>query len=462
VVVSTGPEASVHTRMRLDTQVENGENQGTRQPSRPGIVILALAILYPAFMIQFGVNYSRISNIDFPSFWCAAQAAFEHGTSPYAREYLQTLLPAQKVFPLVPEMKEFPYQMFIYPQETELPAQHVFPFLHAPPSLLAFFPLSLFSYEAARKGFLVLNHLLLLFLMYFVPIKLLGLKARKHALLLILGAAYTFSFYPLVVLLNHGQVNLVLAAALCLFWFWVREDKPILASLALVFSILLKTYPAVLLLFLVLCRKFRAFVLSSLLLFAALTLSLLVLPEMLWEQWLGSILPTGGYASTPLGLFSPAAVWNQSLNGFLSRIFTESQWSPNPLVDSPMIARTLCYLGALSLLAASSWAVLQRYRRDSETAFDWAMLLFFPLMFLIAPLAWEHHLVYVLVTAAALLIAALQSWDQNVRLTGLTVLSVLVLATQGLLAFKFYAVLALWALALERALSSEEGLVEGS
>lgn len=412
------------------------------------LIAAFFVILYPAFVIQFGVNYLKITNVDLPSFWCAAEAAFEHQASPYERDYLQTLLPAQHGYLMMPETREFPHQYYVDPEQIERHDQHVFPFLHAPPSLLVFFPLSLLSYEHARVATLVLNHLLVLFLLWFVPVKIIGLSPRSDTLSVILGMAYVLVFYPMVIVLNHGQVNLILAAALCLFWYWIRNDRPALAGFGLVVSILLKTYPVVLLLFLLVCRKFRALFYSTALLALALIVSFVWLPDVLWEEWLGRILPTGGYASTPAGLFSPAAIWNQSLNGFISRLFLVSKWSPEPLYHSPRLAKLLCYLANATLVGASAAAVYFRYGRSHARAFDWAMLLFFPLMFLIAPFAWEHHLVYVLISVLVLLAAAVEYLDGRTVIAVLIFACAMVMAIQGIREVKFFAVFGLWAVTL--------------
>ncbi|MEW6265743.1 MAG: glycosyltransferase family 87 protein [Thermodesulfobacteriota bacterium] len=390
-------------------------------------------ILYPPFLYHYGYKFLNIINTDLPSFWCAAQAAFKLDTPPYDRNFLQTLLSSQ----------------------------HVYPFLYPPPSLFFFYPLSKLSYAEARLAVLAVNHVLVLFLIWFLPIKLMRLSIWKDTLAIVWSSVYILFFYPLALLLDHGQINLLLACSLYLFWFFSRSNRSLPAAIFLVIGIMLKTYPILVILFLLICKKYRIITYSLLLSAGLTTLSLLILPVNFWTDWLLQVAPSGGYTQTPLGLFSPAALGNQSLNGFFARLFTEHVWEAMPILINPALAKALTYASAAVLLSVSLYAVYKRHIKNAAHAFNWAMLIFLPLMYLVAPLSWEHHQVYLLAGIIILFVAALKGELDSIPFSILVLLSAATICLRGLLAFKFAAILFLWYVAVALALADKPGFLIG-
>lgn len=204
---------------------------------------------------------------------------------------------------------------------------------------------------------------------------------------------------------------------------------PVGAAL-LVLAVLLKTYPLVLLPLLFIIGYRRAVALTLAGLGAVALASLVILPSGLWAEWLNVIVPSGAPGAAPSGLFSPAAVWNQSLNGVFARLFTESEWS-HPLLVNPALARALTW-GSAGVVLLTTAAVAWRVRTWPD-ALDRVLRVALPAIFLVAPLSWEHHLVYTLPSVLTLLLAVSRTrW----LFSALVILAATVLAPEALLPFK--------------------------
>jgi hypothetical protein len=133
--------------------------------------------------------------------------------------------------------------------------------------------------------------------------------------------------------------------------------------------------------------------------------SLVVLPHGTWGGWWNSVLPTGGYGNIPFHLFTPAIPWNQSINGFTARLFLNPDYALT--IDSAP-ARWVPTVLVGFVLGALAWANLRLNRRARNTWLDEEIVVVLLSLFLIAPLSWEHHLVFVLPAALLALIHLLE------------------------------------------------------
>lgn len=380
-------------------------------------VLTIFLILYGPFLYKQGWEHRYNSIADLPSFYAASVSVFRDGKSPYDQENLLRLMPDVRMFP------------YLYP----------------PPSLLIFFPFSALTYAQACRAVLVVNHLLFLALIWAIPLRL--LRARPQGLgvgVLALCMVYSLTFSPVVVTLNLGQVNILLLAFLVLFWLLARDGHARSAGLFLALAIVLKTYPLIIIPMLILIGRRREGLYAGAWLGIATVVSVVVLPGAIWHDWLTDVLPTGGYSRTPAGLFSPAAVWNQNINGFFARAFTESRWS-HPLAVDPGLARLLTY-GAAGLATVATGIAVWRSRLRADSL-DRMMLVTLPLTFLIAPFSWEHHLVYLL-PVALLLLTCRSSSGLAARLLfhALCLAAAVLISSGGLRQLKFYGVAVLWGL----------------
>lgn len=381
--------------------------------------VLVFVLLYFPFVWVNGRWYWGVDNIDLPSFHTAAVTAFRLGESPYDHARLQTMM-----------------------------EQPVYPFVYPPPSLLVFAPLAALSYAHARGALFVLNHLLILGIAIGVPLRFLRLAPGRDFPRWILGVAYTLTFYPFVVTLNHGQTNVVWVTTLFAFWLAMRRGRARAAGGLLALAILLKIYAVLVVLVLLPARRFREAAWTAIGCLAAAVASFVLLPGGVWRDWLHRVVPDGGYGRTPAGLFPPAAEWNQSLNGLFARMFTESEWS-RPLVANPELGRRLAYVAAALVVLVSLAAALRCHSRMGSSSHERLVLLALPAMVLVAPYSWEHHLVIVL-PSVLLLLTSRCAWPAAPRLAyhgGVAAAAILV-GAPTLLRSRLAGVMLLWILGL--------------
>jgi hypothetical protein len=380
------------------------------------LLLLLFAAVYLPFLWHCGWGYLDALNMDLPSFYSASISAFKLGKSPYDPAGLQHLTDA-----------------FI-----------TFPFLYSPPSLLFFFPLSLISYDTARLLTLIGNHFILLAILWMIPLQLLRARPSTHFLTIATCIVYPLLCYPIALTIKCGQINLLLTLCLMLFWLQSRRGNTMASAFFLAVAIVLKTYPAILLIMLLLLGRRKEFALTCLWLAIAVATTLVIFPFDLWRDWLTQIVPSGGYLKTPVGLISPAVPENQGINSFFARAFTANQWS-QPLLENPALGRLLAYCTAFTIIIVTATAVWRS--RKLQQGFDRAMLAVLPATFLIAPFSWQHHITYLLPCILVILHSRFRGHliaRSVFFLLGIGVAAVL--ALEGVIADKFSAVVVLWIL----------------
>lgn len=419
------------------------------------ILGLIFLFLYVPFVIDHGFLAASQPSMDLPSFYYASEATFERDVSPYTPTAWQGL-------------------------QNRL-QQRVYPYLYPPPSLLFFAPLSSVPYQVAKTLVLVGNHLALLALLYLLLFRIMT-AARPWSsaaatgegsrllgwLILPLLVLYALHFQPVVVTLDHGQINLAVLVLLSLFWIGLRERRPgALSALPLAGAILLKTYPAMFLPLLIIRRRWRTAAWTAGYVAAMSGLAWFVLPRQVWRDWMADVLPTGGYANTLFGGLPPALPWNQSFNGFAARLFQQPGYAWRA---DPFLAKALPLVLALVVVGTLTWLAFRLSRRRETRYLNDEFVLVLISIYLVAPLSWEHHLVFVLpgaMLALVHMVTGRTSWRTAVPVG----LAVFVLAwpleflfrlppggVQTLLvSMKLYAVVTLWVYYVRRMLKVSRG-----
>jgi hypothetical protein len=110
------------------------------------------------------------------------------------------------------------------------------------------------------------------------------------------------------------------------------------------------------------------------------------------------VAPTGGYGLRPFNLFLPVEPWNHSINGLM--LFVQDR-TPSLLgLPTRYLTRPLTYLLAGAVAAVTvGLSYLSARKGTAAKTLDAEVALFLLMMFLVAPLSWEHHLAYVLPAA---------------------------------------------------------------
>ena len=403
-------------------------------------IVCLFVFFYVPYLYQQGYQRAAQQPGDFPTLYWGAKMVFEEGRSPYL----------DGAFDAVAEREQ----------------RRIFPYLYPPPSLLAFYPFSTVSYDAAKVWLLVVSHVCFLVILYlfFLRIRPFETPSAWPGLAAALMTVYVLNYYPVADNFAWGQINLIVMALVLLAWLaFKRGGHALSIAVPLSLAVLLKTYPLLLLPLLVIRKRYAA---------AAWTLALVSLyglvswwwlPRGLWGDWLANVAPTGGYGLRPFNLpFIPVEPWNHSINGFM--LFVQDRCREVFGLPTRLITKPLTYLLAAAVgVATFGLALLSARKGQGARTLDADVSLFLLMMFLVAPLSWEHHLVYAL--PAALFAIHFLLTRPTRPLTALAALAVLFVIAwelpreetfplQGVLglsnAFKFFGALGLWLFVAKR------------
>lgn len=390
------------------------------------LLIWVFLFAYLPFVIAHGFETWSRPAVDFPPLYCATKAVFDYGQTPYGPD--------------------------AFAAQAMAIGRPIPPFIYPPPSLLVLFPLHYFDYDTAKALMLVANHLCLLFATGFILLKLFpDVFARAPApLSAALILIYIFLFDPTVVTLHLGQVNLFLLVCICLTWEALRKERGALAvAIPLSIAIAIKTYPVLLLPVLVCSRRYKAAAWTVALFGLYCAASYWLMPQYIWHDWLTKVLPTGGDAH--------AGPWNQNIRAFVARAFQPNEFS-EPLLVWPQGVKPLIALLTLGITAVTLWVGLRHWRAPFRREnVDQLFSLFLLLIFLIAPVSWEHHFVYLLPSLALLILHLLSGevwghWRWVIALSLCLIAWKVPMTAPGLkhgfwtllISAKFYPAVALW------------------
>ncbi|MBM3125729.1 MAG: DUF2029 domain-containing protein [Chloroflexi bacterium] len=364
------------------------------------IFVAAFLLVYSPFLRTHGTDLFHEDSRDFPSFYFGARLAFEEDLSPYAKTNLRSIF------------KDYSDNHGDY-----------YPYLYLPTSLIFFLPFTWFDYVLARQIMLVLNHLFLLVFVFFFLFKV--LKIGPDHLYSTLFVLYVFSFAPLFVVMDSGQVNLAVLLLTCLSWSASKENRhPFWIALPLALAVILKLYPILFLVPLFFKKQYQAIGMVVLLLLILSAGVSLFLPPGTWATWYENV-GSKGYADVVLG-FSTNAPANQSMNGLLMRTFFGKNIRFDPILTVPdWVSRSAPYASSGVVLVISLLASALARRNpavDSNRLVDLEFSLWSAVSFLIAPVSWDHHLVFLIPAVAVLVYHLLYGRNRrNLLLSGAAV-----------------------------------------
>lgn len=387
---------------------------------------------YVPFLVAHGIECWSQPAIDFPPLYFATKTTFDLHHSPYGEH--------------------------AFDEQSRALGRAVPPYIYPPPSLLLFFPFHLFDYDTAKALMLAVNHLCLLAAIALLFRKLFreDFARAPSQLIATLVLIYILLFDPTVVTLHLGQVNLLLLVCLTMMWNALRRNGNALAiAIPLTLAIVIKTYPALLVGLLVLRRRSQAAAWTVLFFGLACAASYLILPHGIWQDWVLNVLPAGDGAHP--------GPWNQNIRAFVARAFMPNSFS-EPLVAAPLLVKPLIYFLSLIVVVSTVGASLRCWRLPhSMRQIDLQMSLYLFMIFLIAPVSWEHHFVYLLPSLVLVLLMLLEG-EVHGHWRWITALSLCLVAwklpitapwlTHGVatlgISAKFYPAVALWLFFLTR------------
>ena len=338
--------------------------------ARAIIFFCALAIMAGINFVQYRATEDTGLAVDFPSFYYASKLVFEDGLTPYNSSNWRLVKPLYT-------------------------AGELSPFLYPPPSLLIFRPFALFSYESAKSVMLWLNQFLILPFIFLFYFKI--LKPRPQDLFLTAAVIYLYSFNPLLVTLNNGQVSLWVLVSICLAW-WATKEKmhPVWIALPLAFAIILKLFPILLLAIYFFKKDTKTIVYVLILLVVVSLIAALLLPGGIWQDWFSQV-ASRGYAQD-VGGMAVARPANQSIHAFVARLFYGLNVRFAPMLSPPSWAGLVPYIlgGLVGLLSIGATWWISRNKIGEPDKLDLQFCIWLPAIFLVSPFSWQYHLVHLL------------------------------------------------------------------
>ena len=258
------------------------------------------------------------------------------------------------------------------------------PFLYPPTSLPLFLPLSWFSQDVSLLLFELISAACLFYL-FFGILKAAEEDSWPWSWRIISIVALT-AFYGIAQTLSYGQVNLIATAGLMYAWRSARlgEGNAFRCALGLFVATLIKTYPALLLLAFVVRRDWKVVGCFAALGAVDLAYTWATVPADVWQVYLGEVVPSGRFGVTPRGLSPETLVWSQSLNGALVKL------------AGVLVTEKIGLAVQIVVVALATLALLLRRHDDHRQFYDLGFGLLMVTAFLIAPLAWSHHYVFLI------------------------------------------------------------------
>jgi hypothetical protein len=408
-------------------------------------VIIGIIILLSVFIFDNVNRFWEGTRVDFPSYYYGAKLTFEENLTPYTRD-------------------NWDYAIELFNQEQDL-----YPYIYIPPSVFLFYPLLTVNYQTSQSALFILNHLLIALIFWLFIYRILGLPA--HSTLPVIAAAYIALFSPFKMEIRAGQMDIIILVLLVTTWWGLKEKRhPAFIILPMVIVILLKVTPIIFLFILFIRKEYKSLLWIVIILIVLSMIAHFTLPENMWRDWFDWV-GGRGYGQVISTRLTPSGFGVQNFNGFFSRIFLGRGSTMESLVnqyfDFPIWQRETGnrWMVYISVILASGLSLgLITFRKPKGKDFpslDFIFSILLVLMFLVAPLSHDHHLIYLLPAIFVLFIFLLNESQYNWQFwLGAIVAAALAypfdnsnpMWRQGLLmlmiSFKFYAVLILWGIFL--------------
>jgi hypothetical protein len=323
---------------------------------------------------------------------------------------------------------------FLYPEIAPRVFQR---YISTPFSIFLYLPLTLFSFDAAYKIWVIGGGILFSATL----VILLRGKSLKFIALALLTCSF---FLPIQADLLFGQTNTILLFLLALFLFLLEKRQDLAASVIWALMIQIKVIPAIWGLYFLKKRKYRFLLLSAFFvgLLGLFPLALLgTKPLIFFAKEVFPTISSGNFH-----------YFNHSLYGFVGRLF----YAHGPLGPSEgingMLDSSAVYVSKFlsSLILFVVWFVTKREYTAHSLPESNEVSLYALTMLLISPVTWFHYLVVLLIPFFLLLGDTMRGRKRRF-LTGIFFLACFSAINlfpfsrkQSLVHLRFVALLALW------------------
>jgi len=257
--------------------------------------------------------------------------------------------------------------------------QRVFPYIYPPFLALIWTPLTFLPLAVVSAIWQVLG-LLAIWASLFLCLRLADARSSAaRAAALIAGLLVPLGL-PWYVAAHHGAISVLFSFLILLFFERLQRGRDRTAGAVLAVACGIKALPVLLLLYLVLKRRWQALTAALITGAGLFLISVLIIGWQLHWEFVTQIAPQVGYAAqSELGFNPVLFASNHSINGFVSRILCP---------EGTCAAAIL--LMCLAVAVPVGWFVSRRRAVDGSEAALVAVALL-----LISPITWLHHMVLI-------------------------------------------------------------------
>ncbi len=263
-----------------------------------------------------------------------------------------------------------------------IPTENMFAaFIYPPPSFIFFTLLTLFSYGLSEKVFALFSVVCFL---ASIGILFRIFKVRFFTPLGLVIIIALLNFFPEKFTLGMGQFNNIILVLTSLFLLSYLRKKDYLAGVFLGLAISLKLFPVLLIIYLIIDRRWKI-IFSTGFVFATLyILSYFYVGNSIAAYFLHSVMPSliGSQVD---------AYYNQSLMAFLNRS-----------ISDVVVARIIGSAIGMGLLIMSSVVIL-KYKKPNTLSKILCMSNLITLNIILNSIAWQHHYIWLIIPFLATL-----------------------------------------------------------
>lgn len=260
---------------------------------------------------------------------------------------------------------------------------------HPPFNALLYLPLSFLSYNNAFLALGAISVILLLLINKFI-VK--GLELSGEWFLNF--ACFTLCWYPVFNCIGAGQSSMIIAACLIGGWYSLHYKKDYVAGFLFAIATLIKLFPGLTLLYLLIMRNWRA--LFSTVFFIAFGISLTALVVGLDDMHTYAIITVARDIEDFRGY-----VVNHSIGGIVTRLFGKPMGWFEPLVELPDISSLMILILSIGILIYTILKMREMAMKKGLSNYAFGLTL--TAMLLLSPITWTHIFPVLILPIALLL-----------------------------------------------------------
>ncbi len=286
---------------------------------------------------------------------------------------------------------------------------------HPPITALLMVPLSFLPYKDAAIIWTLLS-IILYILSGWLVLRELNIHLPREYLLILIG--FGLCWHPFLMNIGLGQWSIIIGLCIVLCWICLHHDRNILAGIILGLACLIKFYPGLLLVYLLLMKRWKALLATILVVILGTILIAMIIGPKEVIYYFTTVVPfdTKEYTASPE---------NYSILGTLGKFFVGG-YLIEPIFVSPIPINMLAIIfdfGVLAILVRNMCSLpIDKDSNDIKFALTLIAMLF------ISPLFWQHNLTIMTIPIFILLMSIV---NKSIKLNseyGLALLAMILLS----------------------------------